>query len=456
MDTSPQPEKIKPSENLPPPPQSSGGNINIPPFPILIIAVILVVGILLALILTNGALRGGMYTEFSTPGSDATPTPAPSPFIEIPPSPFIEAQPLALRGWQVGRSLPKVLYNAMTEVYTATDGATHVYEMGGYDPTANAVSDSVYYAEVLQDGSLGEWKTALSLPLGLRAGASVFYTVGQTHYLYVIGGEFDDENRFYSQSVYRTEILSDGSLSGWQAVSTLPVPLYVARSVVSGGYIFVIGGWSGKPSAAVYSAKILADGSLSSWQETTPLPVTLASSGDVAIDTPTGSYIYIVGGNTNIYNNSQNMPTVYAAKVLPDGRLGQWFGTAFYPVGISEQTITAYQKDNQWYLVGMGGFINGSWGSAIYTTKVHDDGSLDPWIVSRKFLPKPIASMTSFICHSQAGTFIYSLGGGANSPFNGGISDVYYTDIDSLLSIPSISVFPSSAVSPLENGYGAN
>ncbi len=121
-----------------------------------------------------------------------------------------------------------------------------VYVIGGTDRFGARVTE-VYYSEVRQNGSLGEWTTTASLPRGMR-GHSVMAFDG---IVYLLDG---------SSSIYSSRVLENGSLSRWQDAGLFPTDSMGLRVGAYEGYVYAVGGYDGvQYSQAVYYARIASE-----------------------------------------------------------------------------------------------------------------------------------------------------------------------------------------------------
>lgn len=170
-------------------------------------------------------------------------------------------------------SLPQAVYSPTAVV---NDG--YVYVMGGY--ASGGPIDGVYYAPLNGDGSVGSWTTSPnSLPQALDAAGSVVYD----GFVYVIGG-FGSGGTL--QTVYYAPLNSDGSVGSWITSSnSLPQPLQFESAVSYNGYVYVLGGSDGEVDVNnVYYAPITGPA------VSTPAATTAAAStGTVAGAPDTGS-----------------------------------------------------------------------------------------------------------------------------------------------------------------------
>ncbi len=133
------------------------------------------------------------------------------------------------------------------EAATAHNG--YVYVIGGDyvdPPFPPEALETVFYAKIQADGSLGQWQEAEALPQGLESLLAVAYGEEETntHILYALGGWDGAGTR--SNWVYFADIdPDDGSLSPWQQApegGSLPLPIYSHSGVLFNGQILVTGG----------------------------------------------------------------------------------------------------------------------------------------------------------------------------------------------------------------------
>lgn len=208
-------------------------------------------------------------------------------------------------------SLPSTLYYPSAAVYNG-----YLYVMGGY---SSGFHNAVYYAKINADGSIGSWSTSTNaLPQGMYLGAGG----AANGYLYFLGGV----NSSFTQldTVYYAAINSDGSVGTW-GVETNHMPRGVedARSFIANGYIYEMGGINGAGAInSVYYAKLNSDGATGVW-------ATNSNALPQALDGPTATsangYVYVTGGNDS-GNASQN--AVYYAALNSDGSTGAWTTSA--------------------------------------------------------------------------------------------------------------------------------
>jgi N-acetylneuraminic acid mutarotase len=208
-----------------------------------------------------------------------------------------------------------------------------VYVIGGQDST---ILNTVYYAPIGFPGRIDSWLSTTSLPEGRAKPEAVVYN----NFVYVLGGSaavgIPQTER---NTVWYAPINNDGTVGGWQSATSLPDPVTGHVAVTWNGYIYVAGGWTGYNwKNEVYYAKINPDGSLGSWVSTTPLPEP-RGHGQAAVVYE--GIIYEIGGEGpgSIVHN-----TVYYAKTNPDGTVGSWSLTTSLPLAIEEHSAVVLDK----------------------------------------------------------------------------------------------------------------
>ena len=182
-----------------------------------------------------------------------------------------------------------------------------VYVTGGYSSSASYAMDTVYYAPLNPDGSVGAWITSgNNLPNGLNSNRSAVYN----DYLYVVGGM---DMSGMVDTVYYAPLNPDGSVGSWTlSPSSLPVGTALQSVVAYDGNLYSLGGATNNSVLdTVQYAPINADGSLGSWvASASSLPVELYGAAASLYQ----GYIYLTGGSNNSTGDSN---TVYYASLAP-------------------------------------------------------------------------------------------------------------------------------------------
>ena len=288
------------------------------------------------------------------------------------------------RVWITSASLPAAVVYSQAIVTK-----NRVYLLGG--DVNGTYSSAVFTAPINTDGTLGEWTTSNSLP----ANVSLSQAIVTKDRVYLLGGV---TNGAYSATVYTAPINPDGTLGVWTTGSPLPTAVSYSQAIVTKNKVYLLGGYSnGSYYSTVYTAPISADGTLGEWTTGTSLPVAVASSQSVV----TKDRVYLLGG----YTSSGFTSTVYTAPISADGTLGAW--TTGTPLPIDLYDSQAIVIEGRVYLLG--GHIDGSRSSAVFTAPINPDGTLGAWTTS--------TSLPATVVYSQAVATknrVYLLGGVVN------------------------------------------
>ena len=377
--------------------------------------------------------------------------------------------------WTATTSLPVATYDATSVEYNG-----YVYEIGGYTTTATAVVD---YALINSNGTIGTWTATTSLPVVNNGPATSIIYNG---YVYEIGGYDGTAN---VATVDYVPLESNGTLGTWQATTSLPQATYSATSIVANGYVYEIGGYTTVAVATVYylnlsspSVPPLTNTATTntnqvplSWsavlgassyniyrstspnftnttlyvsntnsftdtniQQTTPLP----TATDNATSVEYNGYVYEIGGYTTAAT-----ATVDYAPINANGTIGTWTSTTSLPVTTDQATSVVYNG----YLYEIGGYNGSAVVSAVDYTLINTNGTLGTWKTTTS-LPTAIYTATSVVYNG----YVYEIGGS-----NGGTSTatVNYAPINSngtlgaWTATTSLPIATSSSASIVYNGY---
>ncbi len=229
-------------------------------------------------------------------------------------------------------SLPQARRNATA---FANDG--FLYVIGGSDADGSYL-DSVIYAPINANGTLGAWATTSAFNTGREEHASVLYN-GR---LYVIGGQ----GASVLGDIQYAPILSNGSLGAWVATRALPSALTETAAVVRNGMLFVGGGSSNGTtftSSAVTSARIELDGSIAPW--TTPAPTSLPSVRYKHSFVESNGYLFTLGGDDGSF-----LASVASAPISTEGTLSAFASTTALPAARDGHTSVAH--NGRLYVIG--------------------------------------------------------------------------------------------------------
>ena len=214
--------------------------------------------------------------------------------------------------WESYTSLPFTSYSSKAIVTK-----NRVYLIAGY--INNSISNKVYTAPIDSTGNIGTWVEGPSLPISVFGHTATVIK----NKLYVIGGVSEGTG---VPLIYIGHIESDGTISGWSKGTSLPVSIYYTSLICTRNRVYLIGGVAnGSVSSAVYGADINTDGSLDTWQLVDNLPDTMYGSSCLL----TGGGLYVIGGYVN-GNISTRVNTVDVTGGLSD--YSYYYSAAVVPV----------------------------------------------------------------------------------------------------------------------------
>lgn len=195
----------------------------------------------------------------------------------------------------------------------------YMYLLGGQESVGGAFLKTISYAPISSTGALsGNWASAGGNTTNGGTGASL---VAYNGYLYSIGG-YDGTVDY--NTVQYAPINSNGTIGSW---TTNANSFTTARSNLSpfvyNGYMYIAGGEGASLMNDIQVAQINSDGTLGSWAYTTPF--TGARKDTVA--TAYNGFVYITGGN----DSTSSLADVQFAPILSGGIIGPW-QRAFAPI----------------------------------------------------------------------------------------------------------------------------
>lgn len=212
--------------------------------------------------------------------------------------------------WNSTTPFPQNIYG-----HTALSYNGYLYVIaGGPEPDT-----SIFFAKINSDGSLGTWQRNFFTFTGdPRRYSSVVVYNGN---FYITGGQSLWYNSALGDVQYAPARPSPnfiGPLEQWKTTTPLPIKRYFHASLVANNYLYVLGGancnyndFSGSLLSDVLYARINSDGTVSTWNSTTSLPYGLTSHASVV----SNGYIYIIGGSTGVCNTYSSKDTVLYAQI---------------------------------------------------------------------------------------------------------------------------------------------
>lgn len=220
----------------------------------------------------------------------------------------------------------------------------YVYAIGGAGPVygGRAEQDTVYYASINPDGTIGTWLTTTRLPERMSGMGVVVWD----DRIYVAGGwnGYSRQNKVYFAEIN----VADGSLGSWQTTTSLPLALNAMCAVVYNGTIYMIGGINSRtPQSSAYYAIINeSDGTLGSWISTSSLPERRARARCVLV----GTDLYFTGGHEGRETEDWNIQKTIFKTTISSTGLGTWETYGDLPEERSEHSLEWY--NGRFYVMG--------------------------------------------------------------------------------------------------------
>lgn len=301
-------------------------------------------------------------------------------------------------GWSSTLDLPNTIASS---VATSVNG--NLYFFGG----AN-VSDfsQIRIPTIDANGSILSWNNANNTLPQTRYWASL---AKKSNRVYILGGASLSVPGNYVDTVYSSTIQSDGTLGAWETFVSLPQTSALGAAAIVGDRIYYAGGFNNNGySNKIYSAPINPDGSLGSWVIAGDLPAPQIGFSMVEHN----GHILIIGGD--------NSSLVYKTTPDSNGLIISWDATVSLPSPVYRGSVVK-AGDVLIEIGGAAGFTTDN----VYTTTVHDDGTVDPWILSNNHLPSPVHGGSAVI----VGQYLYLMGG-YNSTTGSYLSSVYFTKLN--------------------------
>ncbi len=238
------------------------------------------------------------------------------------------------------------------------------------------------YVPINPDGSVGEWQFTTNMSTDRMGVAAVAPGNG---YIYAVGGGPNGDDAL--TTIERAEILPDGSLGEWEVLtSTLVYPRSWHNVVAPGnGYLYALSGYEAHQTTSYTSTEyceIYPAGTLGPWQE---LEATVNHTRDMAGAVAYNGYIYIVGGED--WNLGSDATAEYA-KINPDGTLGD-FVMSPNELNNARDTFGLVEVDGVLYAIGgrQWGAVSGPDRDNVESAEILPDGSIGPWTINHGRLP---------------------------------------------------------------------
>jgi len=258
----------------------------------------------------------------------------------------------SLSDWQPGPPL-----NVERGFFTATVSGNHVYVAGGgRGPNGSDQLTSVERAEILADGTLGPWQLETH-ELNVKRRCSRLLVLGK--HIYAFGGF----GGILLDTVESAEILPDGSLGEWLVLDErMTVSRYISGSLAADGRAYLIGGHDKVRGVGIKNVEWSDEtagepGFLDPWQATAPL-LTGRYGLEVARH---GDYIYALGG----LDGARYLDSIEKGRLKPGGGIEAWVETT--PMVSPREGMNIIVKGDNIYVIG-GGNLQGYPGSVEYAS----------------------------------------------------------------------------------------
>ncbi len=326
-------------------------------------------------------------------------------------------------------------FNADAVVYQS-----HIYLFGGekyvscYGPyESSSLPDRiVQYAQINQDGALGLWQSTTSMLTPRVCLEAVMYN----GWVYVLGGLSPTG---ITNSVEYAQVMADGTLGQWQTTTSMNIARTDFGAVAISGWVYAVGGSTlTGVTDTVEIAQIQPDGSLGNWSFTSQMDIARTGFGIAGYN----GWIYVIAGTAVTSPAGVSTNTVEMAHVHPDGSLGNWMYAA--PMNVSpiwDWNLSITIAENRIYVPIYGGQ---NYYFSIPVADINSDGSLAPWqYITATSLTPQMATTVNYQNHVYLlggigcnsfevfGPYpydekkIYIVGGNAPSP----TSSIAYADI---------------------------
>ena len=258
------------------------------------------------------------------------------------------------------------------------------------------------------------WNATSSLPEGRRGMSLVYYN----GYVYCIGGRPADEGStsiHAVDTVYYAAVNSDGSVGTWAVASSLPAARTNGGAAAYDGRLYFWGGWG--PTWPTYNdcyyATINPDGSLGTWV-TSSVTIPDSAGANAQMDAfgtgrPSfGKYLYIVNGEDN---SETNQTAVYVSEIQASGDFGAWTSTTATPDPFWFHGVVTYQGTSSNYIYRVAGNARVTTEEGVIYATINPDGTIGTWNTATASIPGPAPpGRYEFACAIADGK-IYIIGG---------------------------------------------
>lgn len=321
----------------------------------------------------------------------------------------------SLGSWTQATSLNTARFGHGGEVWNG-----YMYVTGGCPTAASSqcasYSNTVEYAPVHTDGSLGTWRTTDTFTTSRNFHGSAIWNGN----LYILGGCTSGSCSSYSNTIYYAGIDAAGAVAAWATTTNISASLRYHTSFAYNGYVYVVGGLSGATHYTnVRYAPINAVGTVGTWANTSALNTGRSQHAATILN----GYMYVTGGQIS---GGVRIDTVEYAPINSDGTVGTWNYTSALPVELRSHGLAGY---NGW-LYAVGGNKAGSSFNVVYRASLNSNGTLNAWSSAGSLATSYRSNITgSVFVYEQK---LYVVGGCLQGCPSSGSENysLYYQDID--------------------------
>jgi len=328
----------------------------------------------------------------------------------------------------------------------------YVYCLGGRaDGTVeqNRGVDTVFYASVNADGSIGAWVAGPVLPASRANGGAAAWD----GYLYYWGGW--DQTYATQNTCFYAPLAGDGSIGAW-VTSSVTIPdaagqayadAFGSDGLCVNGYLYIINGENnnGTRQDAVYYSQIQAGHDFGTWTATTSTDNASWFHGNVFYEGPSTTWIYRVGGNLGGTTESFLRKAVFNG----DGTVGAWEPTT------GELAEACYEHgcviaDGKIFTIG--GLSGGDPIDVVQSGEISDaTGDVASFVIDASPYPQALARMRAITYDIPGGVAILGVSGGAYGSTGPRQPNCYYTAIQ-IGPTPTPTVTPTPTDTPVIAG----
>lgn len=316
-----------------------------------------------------------------------------------------------------------------------------LYFIGGTDDSETAQS-AVYYATPNSDGTITSWSTA-SGGIGDTSGQaavarSEFGATVWNNRIYVVGG-FDASSNSTSTVYVSPQLNSGGNIAAdsWSASTSINVARNGATAVAYANNLYVLGGHDSQNYLSdVQYTQINSDGTLDSWGYSTSLPRNISHADGFAAN----GYMYIFGGKqsdilctSNTYVAPISANTTIASGNNPTG-LGEWFLTNERFSAERSNVAAVYHQGKAYLAGGSCGTLEGGGGTVV----MQDD--FDANIDNTMWTSTTNMSVGTTCGTVSSGNSLYSLGNSTAQPITKDVDVQYGGTVSFWLKIPTSDI----------------